>query len=155
MQDRNFGMFRGQRSTLGNGLSGEPWKKCQPWTEAKLTCNRAIGQWHKSLQVQFSLSLQMKTFSRVAKFYSWSAKPDSSKVLWRGKILNSMPPKCAFTRFLVQVILLPFVTCNGMFSTSSSASQERQAIFSCSRVIWHDFLPSRFSLDQKWKPFHE
>ena len=24
MQDRNFGMFRGQRSTLGNGLSGEP-----------------------------------------------------------------------------------------------------------------------------------
>ena len=24
MHDRNFGMFRGQRSTLGNGLSGEP-----------------------------------------------------------------------------------------------------------------------------------
>ena len=27
MQDRNFGMFRGQRSTLGNGLSGEPRSK--------------------------------------------------------------------------------------------------------------------------------
>ena len=26
MHDRNFGMFRGQRSTLGNGLSGEPLK---------------------------------------------------------------------------------------------------------------------------------
>ena len=121
--------------------------------QAKLTCNRSIGC--TFLQAQFSLCLKMKTFSRVAKFHSWSAKPDSNKVLWRGEILNSIPPKCAFARFLIQVILWSFATCKRMFSPSSPASQERQTKSSCSREIWHKFLQAHFSLAQKWKPFHK
>ena len=40
MQDCNFGIFRGQRSTLGNGLSGEPG----PATMVSNTlCNRSLG----------------------------------------------------------------------------------------------------------------
>ena len=40
MQDRNFRMFHGQRSTLGNGLSGEPrgsqWKMIKPRSQGWL-----------------------------------------------------------------------------------------------------------------------
>ena len=65
MQDRNFGMFRGQRSTLGNGLSGEP--RTQILTALQRGWDRPLGKctlpqssvsWYSNLWPSKSQNLQ-------------------------------------------------------------------------------------------------